>query len=275
VKNNMKRAILIFVIIISLLYFLPVFFTFSSSFMNVQQLYADGVRILPDEFSLQQYYSIALYKGEYFKFYINSIVLTISIIIGQIVVGVFAAFALAKLRFPGRNFIFAVYVLVLLLPFQVVSVPNYLVFDKMEKMLSLKIFDTYWAIILPGIFSTIGIFLLRQFIVNIPNEIIEAARIDGASYTKIFFTIVLPLVRPAIISLIFLSFIDNWNLVEQAVIFIETPSKQPLSVFLETVYFQDYSVFYAASILYIIPAVFLLLKGEKYLQEGILMGGIK
>lgn len=165
-----------------------------------------------------------------------------------------------------------IYILAVLLPFQVTLVPNYLVLDKIHRALDFQILDTHLSIILPGIFTSFGVFLLRQFIRDIPSEIIEAARIDGAGYIKILFKVVLPMIKPAIFSLVILTFIDNWNLIEQAVIFIDTPAKMPLSVFLENIYYNDYKVFFAGAVLYIIPALVIFIKGEKYLQEGLVIG---
>lgn len=270
----MKKVLIIILIVISLLYVFPIAYTFTNSFMDDKQINSYYIETVPNQFNLQQYYSLALDKGEYFKFFLNSIKLTGIIIIGQIGIGIFAAFALAKLKFPGNNIIFAVYILAVLLPFQVTLVPNYLVFDKLERLFEIQLLDTHLAIILPGIFSSFGIFLMRQFIRGIPNEIIEAARVDGASYIGVLFKIVLPVIKPAIYSLVILTFIDNWNLIEQSIIFLDTPKKLPLSVFLETIYHEEYKVFFAGAVLYIVPALIMLVKGEKYLKEGLIMGGL-
>jgi len=275
VKIDMKKILLIILLIISLVYISPIVYTFTNSFMTQQQIIDEEIHIIPREFNLQQYYSIITSKAEYFKYFLNSVKLTSIIIIGQVVVGILAAFAFAKMKFPGRNAIFIVYILAVLLPFQVTLVPNYLVFDKIHRLINIKIIDTHMSIILPGIFTSFGVFLLRQFIRGISSEIIEAARIDGAGHIKILFKIVLPLLRPAIFTLVILTFIDNWNIIEQAIIFIDTSTKLPLSVFLENIYYNDFRVFFAGSVLYIIPALLIFLKGEKYLQKGFNIGGTK
>lgn len=271
----MKRLLLILLLLVSLLFIYPIVFTFTNSFMTPQQIASDEVNIIPEEFNLQQYYSIIVSKAQYFKYFFNSIKLTLIIIAGQIIIGILAAFAFAKMDFPGNNFIFIFYIIAVLLPFQVTLVPNYLIFDKIQRLINVKILDTHMAIILPGIFTSFGVFLLRQFIRNIPNEVIEAARIDGAGYIKILYRVVLPMLKPAIFALVILTFIDNWNLIEQAVIFLDSPIKLPLSVFLENIYYNDYNVFYGGSVLYIIPAFILFIKSEKYLSESFVMGGLK
>lgn len=271
----MKKILLGLIVLIALIYIFPVAYTFTNSFMAEQQLATEGVQVIPEEFNIQQYYTLSFFKGEYFKLFLNSVKITTIIILGQVVIGVIAAFAFAKIDFPGRSLIFVIYVLVVLLPFQVTLVPNYLLFDKAQRLFSIQILDNHMAILLPGIFTSFGVFLLRQFIRGIPNELVEAAKIDGAGNLKIFFRIVLPMIKPAVFTLIILTFIDNWNLIEQAVIFLDTPSKVPLSVFLEKIYYEDFRVFYAGAVLYMIPAIIIFLKGEKYLSEGLSVGGLK
>lgn len=270
----MRKVIAVLLTVTSCLFLFPIAFTVANSFMTEQQISTQHICLVPDLFNLQQYYSLALYKGQYFKFFMNSIRLTFFIILGQTVVGLFAGFALAKLKSGAGSMIFMVYVLAVLLPLQITLVPNYLVYDVVERLLCIKLLDTGWAIILPGIFSTFGVFLLRQFIRGIPDEIIESARIDGASYIRILFSIILPSVKPAVFTLLVLTFIDNWNLIEQALIFIDSPDKLPLSVFLENIYSKDYKVFFAGAVLYIIPALIVFIKGEKYFKEGFAIGGL-
>lgn len=271
----MKKMLIFLLAIISLLYLFPIAHTLTNSFMSEAQISSTSIEIIPEQFNLQQYYILALYKGEYFKFFFNSLKLTSVIIVGQIVIGLSAAFAFAKMKFTGDRILFIIYVLALLLPFQVTLVPNYLIFDVSERILHVKILDTHLSILLPGIFSSFGVYMLRQFVRGIPDEIIEAARIDGAGYGRILFKIIFPMIKPAVYALVVLIFIDNWNMIEQAVIFLNSPDNLPLSVFLETIFNQDYGVFYAGATLYMVPALIILIKGEKYLREGLAIGGLK
>lgn len=270
----MKRLLSSIVILISVIYLLPILYTITNSFMTEQQINTQYIQLISEQFNLQQYYIIALYKGEYFKFFMNSVIITISIIAGQVFIGIFAAYAFAKMNFRGSNILFFIYIIAVLLPFQVTLVPNYLLFDMSRRILDINLLDTHMAIILPGVFSSFGVFLLKQFIKGVPDEMIESARIDGASYIRILIQVIFPVIKPAIYSLIVLTFIDNWNLLEQAVVFLDTPSKLPLSVYLENIYHDDNKVFYAGSVLYIIPALFVFLKGEKYLRDGFVTGGL-
>ena len=271
----MKKALWIGVVLLSVIYALPIFYTILNSFMTPAELAADGLHWIPQEFNLQQYYTLITDKAAYFQYFLSSVKITSSILVGQIILGICAAYALAKLSFPGSDFVLILYILIILLPYQVTLVPNYLVFEAFERTLNLTILDTHLALILPGVFSTFGIFLLRQFMRDLPKEIIEAAKIDGAGHLRILTKIVLPLLKPAIFALVILTFIDNWNIVDQALVFIDTPENQPLSVFLRMIYEGDFDVFYAGATLYIIPAVIIFIKGEKYLSEGLVIGGSK
>jgi multiple sugar transport system permease protein len=157
----------------------------------------------------------------------------------------------------------------MLMPFQVTLVPNYLVADK------LGLLNSYGAIVLPGIFASFGVFLMRQFMSSIPDAYMEAVKIDGAGQLRAFIHIALPLVKPGIAALILLSFVDNWNMVEQPILFLTEPIRQPLSVYLTNIAEGARGVAFAASVLYMTPMVLIFLYGEEHLVEGIQMSGIK
>lgn len=271
----MKRVLKVIMVLLALASILPIVFTVAGAFMDLDQISESGIQLIPKRFSFDQFYQIVFFKSQFFDYFTNSVKVVGIIILGQVVLGVIAAYVFAKMKFPGRDLIFLAYILVILLPFQVTMVQNYLIFDEVNQLFGFEILNTHWALIVPGVFHSFGVFLLRQFIVGIPTEIIEAARIDGAGDFKIFFRIVLPTVKPAVIALIILTFIDYWNIVEQATAFIKDVELQPLSVFLESIYHGDFGVFYAGALLYIIPAAILILKGEKYLSEGLSLGEMK
>ncbi|MCK8061217.1 MULTISPECIES: carbohydrate ABC transporter permease [unclassified Fusibacter] len=259
--------------LLGILFMVPLVHLLLNSFMGASQINSETLSFIPESFDLQQYYRIAMYKSQYFKFFFNSVKITGTIIGLQLLISVTAAYAFAKLKFVGRNTLFAIYLMMLILPFQVTFVPNYLMMKKIEALLSFQLLDTHLAIILPGVFSSLGVFLLRQFIMDIPDALIEAARIDGASEFKIFYQIILPTIRPAVITLLILIFIDSWNVIEQAIVFIESADKMPLSVFLESIYYSDKEVFYAGAVLFVVPVLYLFNKFEKYLEDGFSIGG--
>lgn len=285
-----KKSVLTFIIgLLAAAFIFPLFLTVSNSFMkemeitrNYGAIAADSAdsgydqnnkfinfKFIPDEVTIGQYYSILIKKTQYLFMFWNSVILVVPIVLGQIVVSSLAAYAFAKLEFRFREGLFFLYIVVMLMPFQVTLVPNYLVFDK------LGLLDNYLSIILPGVFSTFGVFLLRQFIMSIPDEYIQAARIDGAGHMSIFFKIILPLCKPGIAALAILVFIDNWNMVEQPLIFLHQICMQPLSISLSAINQGELGIAFAASSIYMIPMLLIFLYGENYLIKGIKLSGLK
>ena len=148
-------------------------------------------------------------------------------------------------------------------------VPNYLVANW------LGIQNSSLAIILPAMFQPLGVFLIRQQIQDFPQETLEAARLDGASEYRIYRSIVKPNLSSAIAAALILIFIDNWNIVDQAVIFLREPYQQPLSVYLCQILEEQPDIFYAASVFYAVPVLLIFLMGQDYLIQGISMSGVK
>ncbi|WP_083545147.1 carbohydrate ABC transporter permease [Paenibacillus sp. NAIST15-1] len=232
-----------------------------SSFINL--------KLIPDWVSFHQYMEVLIVKPVFLQMFWNSVFLVVPIIVGQVIVASLAAYALSKMRFRGRDKLFFVYLITMLMPFQVTLVPNYIIADE------LGILNTESAIILPGIFSAFGVFMLRQFMLHIPQTYIEAAQMDGAGHGKIFCKIIVPLIQPGIAALIVLLFVDNWNMVEQPLIFLEDSFKQPLSLYLSRIQEGARGVAFAASVIYMAPMVLLFLYAESSFVEGIQLSGIK
>lgn len=216
--KNIKTIIkYIVLIIITAVVLFPVVYMLACSFMSNSQVSNmldftsqeyKGLSIIPDMATLEQYYQVFFRRPEYLLKFWNSVIITFPTVIAQVIVSSLAAFAFAKLKFPGRDKLFFVYIVLLILPLQVTLVPNYIVLD------NLNLLNNFLAVILPGTFSAFGICLLRQSMKYIPVASIEAARIDGASYFKIFTNIILPQIKGGLITLTLLCFIDNWNVVE-------------------------------------------------------------
>ena len=159
------------------------------------------------------------------------------------------------------------YIIIMLMPYQVTLVPNFLVSDM------LGIIGTRWAVILPGLFAPLSVFILTKSMRRIPHAAIEAARLDGAGEFKIFRKICLPMCRNALYSVVILTFIDNWNMVEQVLILLDNPELQPLSVFLSEINTGEVGVAFAVATIYMIPPILLFLHGEESLVEGITYQG--
>ena len=180
-----------------------------------------------------------------------------------------AAWALARFPLRGKKRILTAYIVLMLMPFQVLMFPQYLVLQK------LNLLDTLGAVILPAIFSTFPVFLLHRFFKAIPQEILEAARLDGAGELRIFCQIALPLGAPGIMSVCILTFLDSWNMIEQPMTYLKTKSLWPLSLFLPEIGMADMGMGFAAALLMLIPALLLFFSCEEYLEQGIALSGGK
>lgn len=267
---------------VAVLLLLPVVLTVVNSLMTEREITANygmlgksdtssfiTMKWIPDRVSFQQYYAVLLASPRFLLMFWNSVGMVTPILAGQVVVATLAAFAFGKLRFPGREPLFFMYLITMLMPFQVTLVPNYIMGDR------LGLLNSPGSIILPGIFSAFGVFLLRQFMLHIHSAYMEAAQMDGAGYFRIFCSIVLPMVKPGIAALIVLLFADYWNMVEQPLIFLQDAALQPLSVYLSRIQEDSLGVSFAASVVYMIPMMLLFLCAERYFIEGIQLSGVK
>ncbi|GIO97003.1 sugar ABC transporter permease [Paenibacillus lautus] len=228
-----------------------------------------NLKIVPDWVSFGQYAEVLILSTKFLMMFWNSVSMVVPIVAGQTVVGSLAAYAFAQLRFPGRDKLFMIYLMTMLMPFQVTLVPNYMVIDKLGLM------NHTAAIILPGIFGAFGVFMMRQFMAHIPGAYSEAAMMDGAGQWVIFRRIILPLVRPGLAALMVLLFVDYWNMIEQPLIFLQDSYKQPLSLFLAQINKDALGIGFAASALYMAPMILLFLYAESYFIEGVQLSGIK
>lgn len=265
-KSIKKILKYIFLTVITAIFLFPVVYMIACSFMSDSQIsemldFANGeyknLNMIPGMFTLEQFYQVFFRRPEYLLKFWNSVIIALPTVIGQVIVSALAAFAFAKLKFPFRDKLFFVYIVLLILPLQVTLVPNYIILDNMNLL------NNFLAIILPGTFSAFGICLLRQSIKYIPDTSIEAARIDGASYFKIFTRIILPQIKGGLITLTLLSFIDNWNVVEQPLIYFDDSSMYPLSITMSDISDSDYGIIFACGVMFMIPALIIYFYGHK------------
>ncbi len=220
--------------------------------------------------SLDQYRYLFTDKAVILQYYRNSILYTVAILVCQAVIIPALAYALARFHFPGRDLLSFLVIVLLLLPFQVTMVPMVLVLRKMGLM------DTVWAMILPAIASPFYIFLLRQHMIRIPNELFEAAQIDGAGTVRCFFHIAIPMSKSILISVIALSFTDCWNMVEQPLVFLPNRSDlHPLSVVFNQMARHSTGMEFAGASLYILPALLIYLFFQKNMMVGIQLSEMK
>ncbi len=274
----------------AILFLMPIVLTITNSFMAASEISANygsvfatnanggkvyisekvNLKFIPDMVSFSQYITVLFKSPEYLLKFWNSVILVGPIVIFQLVVASLASFGFARYEGKLRQIIFFAYIILMLMPYQVTLVPNYLVSEW------LNLLDSYWAIWLPGIFSPFAVFLLTKFMKRIPTSVIEAAQIDGAGEWQIYRKICMPLCKGALCSAGILVFIDYWNMVEQPLIMLSDAETHPLSVFLSKINAGEVGLAFAVATIYMVPSLLVFLYGEDYLVDGITyQGGIK
>lgn len=293
-KKRKKRIRILCVtavlVIFAILFLAPIILTIANSFMSATEINANygaifatgkaggkqyiseqvNLKLIPDIVSFKQYWTVLFQSPEYLVKFWNSVIYVVPIMLFQLLVAALAAYAFTRTRGRVKELIFFIYVILMLMPYQVTLVPNYLVSNW------LNILDTRWAIWLPGFFSPFAVYLLTKYMRRIPMSYIEAAKIDGAGEWQIFTRVCMPLCRGALYSVAILVFIDYWNMVEQPLILLTNTELYPLSVFLSQINAGEIGLAFAVATIYMVPPLCVFLYGEDYLVDGITyQGGIK
>jgi multiple sugar transport system permease protein len=205
------------------------------------------------------------------RFYLNSLIVTTGVTLLQLLTSSLAAFAFARMRFPGRNVLFLLYLATLMIPFQVTMIPNFLL------VRTLGWYDTYQALILPPAFSAFSTFLLRQYFLGIPRDLDEAARIDGATSLRIWWQVILPLAGPAIAALATFVSLNSWNDFLWPLIITNSPAMRTLPVGLSAFqgqYKTDWNLLMAGSVIAMVPVLLVYMIGQRWFIKGITLSGL-
>lgn len=271
-KRISNLIIQIILIIMAALAIFPFLWMVSTSLKGAQEAFAYPPSLIPEIFRWENYKK-ALTDLPFDKAYFNSLKLAVINVTRQVTTSAMAGYALGKLKFRGSNVVFGGFITVMMVPYTVISIPLFLIFSE------LNLIDTHLAIILMTFaYMPMGVFLCRQFIMALPDELIEAAIIDGANYGSIFFRIIVPLIRPALASLGIFSFMWNWNSFYTPLIFLNSQDKFTVPLLLNMFkgkYTVDWSLIMAASTISIIPVLIVYLFAQKHIIEGITITGMK
>jgi multiple sugar transport system permease protein len=255
-----------------ILMFLPLIWTVSFSFGLPQEFFELPPPIIPSALRLDNYRAV-LERVDFLTFFKNSVIVSASVVVGQIITCSMAAYAFARLRFPGRNFIFAMFLASMMVPGQVTLIPNFIIIREMG------LYNSLGALIVPGLTNIFGVFLLRQFFETIPDELEDAAKIDGAGFFQIYWKIMFPLVLPAVATLSILTFNSTWNAFFGPLIFINSQSKMTLPLGMMFLSNQtgvmSSGIIMAAVVLNLVPVLLVFLIFQRRLVEGITMTGLK
>ncbi|MDE6520377.1 MAG: carbohydrate ABC transporter permease [Ruminococcus sp.] len=302
-KRQKEKLLNIIVIIFAgfaaLLFLMPTVLTIVNSFMTSTEISANygsmlsnmtsdkktfisdnvNLKFIPDKVTFEQYKSVLFKSPDYLLKFWNSVVLTVPITFFQIIIAILTSYGFSRYPNKIKSIIFFAYIILMIMPYQVTLVPNFLVADKLGLLAETGDYVNIkqrLSIILPGIFSPFSIFLLTKVMKRIPKSYVEAAKLDGASEFQIMTKIHVPMCKGAIVSITMLVFIDYWNMVEQPLVLMKDSDMHPLSVFLSQINTGDIGLAFAVGVVYMIPTILMFLYGEEYLVEGMAYsGGLK
>lgn len=276
-KGSLALLLLLFGIGICL----PVFLLLSGSITDAYEMKERLAPILglkegmiswkwvPDYPDFQYYGKLLFGSPEFFVLFWNSMRMSVGILAGQLLAAVPAAWSFAVYPDRKKKILFSLYLVLMLLPFQVTMLSSYLVLDGLQLM------NTQWAVVLPAVFSAFPVFLIYQGFASIPVSLLEAARIDGAGECWLLWRIGIPLASGSILSALVFGYLEYWNLIEQPLTYLKDQSLWPLSLYLPEIGLEQASYAMAASVLTLIPAGLVFGLGQDYLEQGIAAAGLK
>lgn len=257
----------------ALVFLMPFFWMLSSSLKTSLQVFDYPFRWITDTIQWSNYVEVWFYKEiPFYMLYMNSLIISCTSVVGQLLLSSLAAYAFAKIDFKGKIVLFIILLVSMMIPIQAMIIPRYVLFRAM------RIYNTLWSIILPNLFSITSIFLLRQFYMILPNELIEASRMDGANHFTIWARVMMPLTKNAMISAAILAFINSWNEYLTPLIFLAKKGLYtvPLGIkwYIEDIA-KEYNLMMAAAASGIIPIIIFYMLAQNYFEEGIATVGVK
>ena len=271
--RDFKSRVLIFAILLaaSIIVVIPYIWMLSNSFKTTIETLTDPMHIIPQEFTLDGYIKV-LTKSPFFKWLGNSIFITCFNTIVILFTSTLVGYVFARFKFRGRDFLFAMLVFTMMVPAQVTMITTFIIID------DIGLYDSVWALIIPSFVNVFGIYLCKQFCEEIPRELIESARIDGAGDFAIYWRIVIPQIRPAIGALAIFTFMEYWNDYLNPLIYLSSTEKMTLPLalsYFSTQHSTDLSATMAASALIMIPAAVVFIIFQKQFIKGLSMTGMK
>lgn len=257
--------------LLGLMMVLPVLWMISSSFKYEADVFKMPMVWIPKYFNIKNYVT-ALTEFEYFKWYFNTTKTTFIVVALTLFFSSTSGYAFAKLKFKGRDFIFFLFISTMMIPMQVRIIPQFMMFKSMDMI------NTHWTITLPWMYNAFSIFLMRQFFMTIPDELIEAAKIDGSNEYRTYWEVILPLAKPSMTALTVLSFTWGWNAYFGPLIYISDTTKQVLAVGIasfKSQYAENFATQMAGATLALVPIIVVYLIAQKQFIEGIALSGVK
>ena len=274
-KKEFTSALIKTIIIgvVSLAFLLPLVWMMTSSVKSTNEVFSVNWKWFPEVWRWDNYVTVWTDPDvSMLNAYMNTSFITVVSTVCQLVIASLAAYAFAKINFQGKGVVFAMFLATMMMPTEVTIVPRFILFK------TVGLYNNLWAIILPHFFNATSIFMLRQFYISLPDDLMEAAKIDGAGHPRIFSQILMPLTKSSLISLMVLSFISCWNEYMAALIFLVKKNLYTISQVIRWYMLDDlqrYDLNMAAATSAIIPVVILFIFCQKYFVEGIATSGVK
>lgn len=271
-KLRIQHSVLFAVLlVIGLTMLVPFFWTLSSSLKYDREIFEYPIKWIPEVLRWSNYEEVWT-RVNFLTYYLNTIKLSLIVTTGQVVTCSLAAYSFAKMDYPGRNKIFLCYLATMMVPWHAIMIPQFIIIK------NLGFYDSHWSIILMNLFSAFGVFLLRQFMLGIPMELSEAARIDGCGELKIYSQIILPMCKPGLATLVVFTFNFMWNDYMGPMIYLNTDKLKTIQIGLaafRTEYGAEYGLIMAGTVCSLLPMVLIYCVAQKYLIEGIAFSGLK
>lgn len=272
-KFRAAKALLVVVLTIGIIaFFIPVLWTVTTSFKTPKEIMTVPPTLLPESFTNLDNYEEVFQREEFGRYLLNTFVLCIVAVIVSLVVTSLAGYGFAKFDFPFKELLFFAVIGVLMVPFQSVAIP---LFEYLER---LKLVDTFFGLLLPLMISAFGVLLMREGISTLPNDYIDAARIDGCSELRIFWTVILPMVKPSLATLAIIKFMWTWNEFFWPLLVITSHSKATVTLglsYFTNMHFREYRLIMAAATLSMFPLFLLFAVLRKWMIEALAGSGLK
>jgi ABC-type glycerol-3-phosphate transport system permease component len=252
--------------------FFPFFWMAVTSLKTPPEITRVPLQVAPDQWLNLDNYRTVFQRENFIRYLLNSALVASVAALSSLVVSALAGYGFAKFRFPGRDAFFLAIVAILMVPFQSVVVPLYLWVNRFGLL------DTYAGIVAPDLVSVFGVFLMRQAIEVIPNDYMDAARIDGSSELGIFFKVILPSVKPAMATLLIIKFMWNWNEFFWPLVVVNSPTMRVVTIGLMSftnIYFIEYNLLTAAAVISILPILLIFLTLQRWVVQAVVMSGLK
>ncbi|RTE08893.1 carbohydrate ABC transporter permease [Paenibacillus whitsoniae] len=273
IKEQLGKSLnTIIMALLSLLLLLPMIWMISTSFKQPKDVFTYPVQWIPLGPVLTNHIKVWTAGDGFALYYFNSLKISVFLMIGAPLLAALAAYGFSRIDFKGRNAIFLLYMCLMMIPQQVLFVPKFIMFEWMH------IYNTHWALILPGLFTVFGVFMIRQFFISIPNEISEAAFIDGAGHIRIFFQLFLSLSKPVLATFAIIDFTWTWNDYENALIFLLDKRLYTVPLGMQNFMLEagvDYNLMMAAATASVVPLLIVFFLGQKYIIQGFSSSAVK